>query len=607
MRSSLTLLTLLACLLAFALPGRPAGAAEIPPIAISTLGDGTDLFGRAEFLMERGGPMSVDAALRAEGWEPATEAEKKRGLTEAKVWMRFRVVNDTGAAQEIVVTHDIQRLTDFTAFAISPDGASVRADYDPVQAYDDRPLAYAGPVAMLTIPAGAQRDIVVRFGNDHPIPIHLNLRLWSEIGFERHAAANTAFFVFWIGCLVTAASFWMLYGVFMRQIRMTVYAVYMTAVASTYVIFSGVGLQFLLPGNAWFQHLGFNWAVFLMTCSAYEFARRHLEIARLHPRHNLILRGAVAFYAAATVLAFPSRFPAMETALVYFSVMTMPLYMTWLSWGAWRRDGLSYASWMVFGWGGVTATTVLTAVFTAAFLPFLAISHIVAVRLTFASIVVESLLLSASLAQWLRGQEIRRIAAEHAASRDSLTGLLNRRGFDDHVARLRADGLWPGNLWLVLIDLDRFKLINDAHSHAAGDAVLTHFSNILRREFRANDVTARFGGEEFVLLFEAGSEAAARAVAERVCRRFADTPTRFDGKSISHTLSAGLVRVADGPSDDEGTLIAMADTALYAAKRSGRNCVHLYSEGEDTASANDPGAAKVVALQPAEQPVTARS
>ncbi|MDF1790867.1 MAG: sensor domain-containing diguanylate cyclase [Thalassobaculaceae bacterium] len=581
MPGRLSLYVLLACLTMVASPADCGERSALGPIALSSIESDTGLLDRSEFLVETGAGMSLDAALRSHGWELATKATFKRGLTEAQIWMHFAVLNDSDEARKIVVTHDIMRLTDFTAYAVFEDGQTERADYDPMLPYVDRPLAYAGPAAALTVPAGERAEVVVRFGNSHPIPIHLNLRLWSESGFDRHTVANTAFFVFWIGCLATAACFWFLYGLFMRQARMIVYAVYMTGVACTYVIFSGVGLQLLFPGNSWFQHLGFNWAMFLLTGSAFEFARRHLDIERLHPRHNQVLRVAVAFYAIATVLAFPTKLPTAETALTYFSLISMPLYITWLSWTAWRRDGLRYASWMVVGWGSVSLSSLVIICVSAEFIPFLSVSHIFVARLTFVGMVFESLLLSASLAQWLRGQEVRRVAAEHAASRDALTGLLNRRGFDNQVLHLKQGGLWPGKLWLALIDLDGFKNINDTFSHGAGDSVLTHLAALLRREFRANDVTARFGGEEFVLLFEAESDAAARSVAERVRQRFADTPTRYEGAMIAHTLSAGLVRVAAGPNRDEATLIAMADTALYEAKRAGRNRVRAYSDIPD--------------------------
>ncbi len=566
--------------LAVSLPS--TARADDPTIALSSLEDGSRPIGRAHFLEERSGPITLDRALRAEGWEPITADHRKLGITANKVWVRFRLENDTGAPRRIVVTHDITRLTTFTAFVLAPDGTSERVAFDATQPYVERPLAHAGPAAVVTVPDGATREIVVRFGSVSPVPLHLDLRVWSELGFQRHSVANTAYFVFWIGCLCAAAAFWLLYGVFMRQARLIVYALYMAGVASAYVIFSGIGLQFLFPSGSWLQQLGFNWSILFLFGTALEFARRHLDIARLHPVDNRILRTGILLYGAGTVLAVPDPFPAAANLLVFFAFVTTPLYIAWLSWRAWRRDGLDYARWMLIGWGGVVATCLMVTVASVADLAFLSLSHIDFLRFTFASTVVESLLLSASLAQWLRGQEVRRIAAEHAASRDALTGLLNRRGFDAQVAHLRAAGRWPGRYWLVLIDLDRFKQINDTHSHAAGDTVLRHFASLLRREFRADDVTARFGGEEFILLFEAGSKAAARGVAERVRRRFAGTPTRFEGAMIAHTLSAGVVRVADGPADDpandEATLIAMADTALYAAKRSGRDCVCLYSE-----------------------------
>ncbi|WP_028794041.1 sensor domain-containing diguanylate cyclase [Thalassobaculum salexigens] len=607
MTARLPIFVLVFCLVLIASPSRAVDFQDLPEIPLSSQRDDLSLLGRSSFLVDPEGVLSLDAALRSDGWEPATEASRKRGLTSAKFWMRFAVVNDTAVPRELVVTHDVGRLTDFAIFTISPDGQVDRRAFDAMQAYEDRPLAYAGAAVAFTVPAGERREVVARFGNDHAIPIHLNLMLWSERGFEHHSVTSTAFFVFWIGCLATAASFWLLYGIFMRQARMVVYAVYMSAVASTYVIFSGVGLQLLFPGNSWLQHLGFDWSVFMLTAAAYEFVRRHLDLERLHPRHNTVLRVAVGFYATAALLALPAQAPVIETPLTFFALMTMPFHLTWLSWIAWRSDGLKYASWMAFGWGLVSLSTLLTASVTAYFVPYLAISHIILVRLVFIGIVIESLLLSASLAQWLRGQEVRRIAAETAASRDSLTGLLNRRGFEAHVHHLKRTGLWPGKLWLVLIDLDRFKDINDTYSHAAGDGVLTHFASMLRREFRANDVTARFGGEEFILLFEAETEEAARSAADRVRQRFADTPTRYDGFKIGHTLSAGLVRVGNSPDEDEATLIAMADAALYAAKKAGRNQVRAYSDLDEIEGQGQPTPGKVVDLTSLSSAAKARS
>lgn len=108
-------------------------------------------------------------------------------------------------------------------------------------------------------------------------------------------------------------------------------------------------------------------------------------------------------------------------------------------------------------------------------------------------------------------------------------------------------------------------------------------------------------------MFEAASLSAARSVAERVRHRFAETPTRYDGQTISHTLSAGLVRVAGDPADDDATLIAMADQALYAAKRDGRNCVRDYWDVAAGDAAPGTALGTVVDLKPMAETASGRS
>lgn len=558
--------------------GRPVAAradpAWVPTIALGSLEDGGRLFDRAEFLVDPGHRLDLPGALAAD-WRPMTRADRNQGITDAAMWLRFVLVNDTDRDREIVVTHDIAHLTEFVAHVRKPDGDVTTTRFDPYAPFAQRPLAYAAPAAPIDVPAGERREVVVTFHNAFAIPMHVSLRLWSERGFDREAVRYAAYVTFWTTCLLAAAVFWGLYGVCMRQMRMVTYAAYMAGLACTYVGFSGIGYQLLYPDRPWLQQLGYHWSMFMLSAAALDFARRQLDIASRHPRHDAVMRAGTGLLLVCMVLALVRPWPALEAPITFVALTASPVYIACLSWVAWRREDMGYALWMFVGWAAISVTIVLGVFGALVNAPFGSWSQMDFLRLAFALTVLESVLLSVSLAQWLRGQETRRIAAEQAAARDALTGLLNRRGFDDHVKRLRASGRWPGNLWLAAIDIDRFKHVNDSHSHAAGDAVLIGIARLLQRECRAGDTAARFGGEEFILLFGAGSEAAAVDLVERIRRRFAETPTVHDGRSIAHTLSAGLIAVPDHPADDTTALIARADAALYAAKQSGRNRVCL--------------------------------
>ena len=154
------------------------------------------------------------------------------------------------------------------------------------------------------------------------------------------------------------------------------------------------------------------------------------------------------------------------------------------------------------------------------------------------------------------------------ARRDSLTGVGNRLALDEAIAHLLDQGerLRPLPFALILLDIDHFKTYNDEHGHLAGDAALGRLGEILRRATRGTDLCFRYGGEEFLLLVPDVGLTGAIAVAERV--RVAAEAS--DGLP-PFTVSGGVALCDPADGRDPEPLLRRADTALYLAKRAGRN------------------------------------
>ncbi|WP_339845045.1 GGDEF domain-containing protein [uncultured Halopseudomonas sp.] len=162
------------------------------------------------------------------------------------------------------------------------------------------------------------------------------------------------------------------------------------------------------------------------------------------------------------------------------------------------------------------------------------------------------------------------------ADTDSLTGLVNRRYFLSEAER-RITLLTPGqHLGIALIDLDNFKKINDLNGHAAGDEVLQGFARVALNNLRDEDMVARFGGEEFVLLLDNSDLAALHQCVERIRICFAQTCFKSTGNEVYCTLSAGLNLL--GPGDSLEKVLNQADLALYRAKHNGRDRCEVYDE-----------------------------
>ena len=161
------------------------------------------------------------------------------------------------------------------------------------------------------------------------------------------------------------------------------------------------------------------------------------------------------------------------------------------------------------------------------------------------------------------------------ARTDALTGLKNRRSFNEELNRQFAQRQRQGIVFsLLLIDLDHFKQINDTHGHPAGDLVLRTVSERLTKTLREMDLVYRYGGDEFVVICPGSLLREAATAAERIRRAVETTPVQLKDVGIPLALSVGVAEV--GGSEIADGLLQRADEALYAAKHAGRNRVRLH-------------------------------
>jgi diguanylate cyclase (GGDEF)-like protein len=169
------------------------------------------------------------------------------------------------------------------------------------------------------------------------------------------------------------------------------------------------------------------------------------------------------------------------------------------------------------------------------------------------------------------------IALEQLATRDGLTGLANRRCFDDTLAAEWSRAMRQRQpLSLLMVDVDNFKAYNDAHGHLGGDECLKRIAAAVASEMRANDLVARYGGEEFAVILPNQSLRGAAIVAERIRRRVERLGVpdgKMPGKLV--TVSIGAATAFAAPDTVPAQLVATADAALYRAKHMGRNRISL--------------------------------
>ena len=341
------------------------------------------------------------------------------------------------------------------------------------------------------------------------------------------------------------------------------------------VYFSGEGFDWpvLSLGRA---AGGFTWnvPVALSGAVACLFIREIADLRHTSPRvYNTFGWFAWAFvlltFSNVLHLAGWGGFIAAVGNLMFVGSAVFTLVVAFLAW----RRGNRAAGWFLVAWTMLETVTIATAIrllldraehaegLLYYVLPF--------------SMVAAAILVALGVADRLREQRLALSEAERRAQTDPLTGVLNRRSLierlDAACLRARARGL---PIALLFIDLDHFKEINDSFGHAAGDACLRKVIGPIQAELRQSDVIGRYGGEEFVVILSSADIAAAHPIAERIRNRVANVQIEGFGVPINLTCSIGVAT-----SDTLGVwgehLIAQADAAVYAAKRSGRNRVQV--------------------------------
>ena len=176
----------------------------------------------------------------------------------------------------------------------------------------------------------------------------------------------------------------------------------------------------------------------------------------------------------------------------------------------------------------------------------------------------------------LERQEVELRSHLEAARTDALTGVANRRAFDDELNRRLAEWTRRKTMFsLIMIDVDYFKKFNDKHGHQAGDEVLKGVAGTLQETMREMDFVARYGGEEFAAVLPVTNQREAIIAAERIRTAVEQAVYAHDAVDLSVTCSIGVAQVL--PDDTAVEVIKRSDAALYHSKSAGRNCIHFHN------------------------------
>ncbi|GGA49334.1 GGDEF domain-containing protein [Pelagibacterium lentulum] len=281
--------------------------------------------------------------------------------------------------------------------------------------------------------------------------------------------------------------------------------------------------------------------------------------------------GPTLFFAVFSLLPFIATQPGLAFTVVNILLAAVTALVAYEFWRD-RADrlpsryGICAAYLIMAGSFGMRATQGLIAGWD--FVEYLPRDQILTLHLTIALVhTVGSGAFAISIAYERGAVQLRRDARS-----DSLTGLLNRRAFEEQMQAV-LDKPEQDSFCLILLDIDHFKHVNDQYGHAVGDEALRACACVFRKTLRANDVVARIGGEEFAAMLENIRREEALVIAERIRKALGDLEVMTTKGPIRITLSAGLHFSSNRSNFD--AILQAADAALYRAKRNGRNRIEM--------------------------------
>ncbi|TCS71283.1 diguanylate cyclase (GGDEF)-like protein [Sulfuritortus calidifontis] len=535
------------------------------PLSVLTLQK--EAVGRqVDYLQETAGPLSLDqamAAYRAGEFECDDSPVLNFGIGAKPVWVHLKLNNPTHAPVSRRLSIETAWLDRVEVYFGSTDGALDAHRVGDRRPFGQRPID-SRFFAFDHVYQPGTTDVFIRVETPDPmvLPIYLTD---AETARVRESGQETSYGIIY-GFLFALLAYNAVLYVSLHSRRFLFYSIYLAVFILMNVAYTGHGFAWLWPESTRWQQWSNPVLIYGYGIAGLLFAVTFLDTRRQFPR---VYRAVVAYgltfgLLLAVALLTGSRVMALLAVFSFIFLFAMVMLLL----GAVAvRAGQRSARYFLLAAVAAMIGAGLSTLSVWGFIPY----NNWTFRAVELGMLVDATLLALALAHQFRVGQEEKLRAEQLAQFDPLTGLNNRRAFYDKTAPAWSTALRKQrDVSVIVVDIDRFKQINDTHGHAHGDAVLVAVAKILRLTIRQGDVLARWGGEEFILFLSETNIDEALVLAERLRMAVASLTVRHgEGESrVTISLGAAQKETQHGTLD---SLICCADRHLYQAKQRGRN------------------------------------
>ncbi len=518
--------------------------------------------GYMEVLHDPEGTLDFEAAMRGT-YEPLSD-KASFGFTSDTVWLRLQVLpND--ASHQWLLEVALSSLDDIRLFAPQRDGSYKEQYAGDHYVFSERPIRHRLFVFPLTLSTQDTNTIYLRVktADSFVVPI----RFWTQEQFE-HRQENE-YLLLGISYGVMAAMF--IYNIFLWLVlRDRLYGYYLLSTLGLILVsaeLNGHAFEYLWPNNLWLadnQHVlipAFHFTVMSL------WVRAFLQTKERHPYLDRGLLGVIVGAAVMLAVDF-SGFYTLGNQLAFIVGLSMIAIVITISirsvWSGYAPARIFLLAQIFPLFGGIL--TLMRAIGVVG-------DSLIAEHALQFGTTIEVLIFSFALAQRIQLLKKEKQQARAEAETDYLTGLLNRAGFISRINK-QLDSSSTEPFALLLIDLDKFKPVNDLLGHAAGDEVLSEVARRLRTQVRSgSDSVCRFGGDEFIVHLQGVNE---ENMAGQVAKKIIDALNRPIETAAGSARIGASIGVALFPKNGSTleTLLHQADQSMYHVKNSGANSWH---------------------------------
>ncbi|WP_235869408.1 sensor domain-containing diguanylate cyclase [Veronia nyctiphanis] len=568
-------------------------------IDLSHWKSGDSTIDKFQFIEDHTYKLAIDSIAESSDWISPESGVTNRGFSDYPSWITFDLNNPTDTDKKIVVEYvDASAETIDLYYRLKGSREDFNHEHFSYNAASEgRSVSFYRPAFSITVPANSNIEVFYRLFQGNVFPMHRfdTMRIWEEKAFYRTGNIELSLLMILL-CTELSMGLATLIAYFSTRDRLFLYyTAFAFSAASLFASLSGIWGYFVMTEH--YQLCMVVLQINICQITAILFVRKFLNIAEHLPKVNTFLLLVVAIDVIGVLLnlfgkPYLSRIIIDYTAIGYFILIPLGLYA--------HKKRVPHAllfscSWLIFIVGmvlaslryrGYIANTPLSEwlIYFGGFVEIFLLTTVLVLRfrhMQHEKLVIErehrqhlvnaARVLEEKVNEQTQQLRIAKTRAEREARTDPLTGLPNRRSFFENAQAflLRSRRKNDPSVYLLMIDIDHFKRINDTYGHAAGDAILHDVAKILKGVVRCTDLISRLGGEEFAIVMEGVTDSEAQKLTERLHFAIENNEFTHNQQVMSVTISIGSASWDQNLTLDQ--LMRKADNALYDAKSQGRN------------------------------------